>query len=226
MTRKCIVPGILAMCAIGLIGGPAVAAGDPEKGKRAYRSCQSCHSLKPGRHMTGPSLANTWGRKVGRVEGFTRYSDALRSSGIVWNAETLDAWLENPRALIPGSRMTFRGIANRQAREDLVAYLRRVTRGEGAFAPSASGGVVDLKAMGPARKVTAIRYCADTYRVTTAAGKTVPFWEFNLRFKTDASENGPPEGHPALLRASMRGDRAFVIFASPSEISAFIETKC
>ncbi len=54
----------------------------------------------------------------------------------------------------------------------------------------------------------------------------MPFWEFNFRFKTDTSENGPPEGHPALLRASMRGDRAFVIFASPSEISAFIETKC
>lgn len=117
MTRKCIVPGILAMCAIGLIGGSAVAEGDPEKGKQAYRACLSCHSLEPGRHMTGPSLADTWGRKVGRVEGFTRYSDALRSSGIVWNAETLDAWLENPRALIPGNRMTFRGIANRQARK-------------------------------------------------------------------------------------------------------------
>ncbi len=152
-------------------------------------------------------------------------TDALKSSGIVWNAETLDAWLRNPRALIPGNRMTFRGIADRQAREDLVAYLRTVTRESGG-SPRTAARVPNLKAIGPARQVTAIRYCADNYHVTTAAGETVPFWEFNLRFKTDAGKHGPPRGRPALLRASMMGDRAFVVFASPGEISAFIETKC
>lgn len=137
MRRKQLVPAILGVCLIGLIGGSAIAEGDPEKGKRAYRACVACHSLEPGRHMTGPSLANTWGRTVGKVEGFTRYSDALKSSGIVWNAESLDAWIRNPRALIPGNRMTFRGIANRQAREDLVAYLRSVTQKDGGSPQSA-----------------------------------------------------------------------------------------
>ncbi len=237
MRRKRFVPGIMAVCAVGLIGGSAIAEGDPKKGERAYRGCVACHSLEPGRHMTGPSLANTWGRKVGKVEGFTRYSDALISSGIVWNADTLDAWLRNPLALIPGNRMTFRGIADRQVREDLVAYLRTVTREGAASRQSAerrhgrgrrpaARKTVDLKAVAPAQQVTAIRYCADTYRVTTAAGETVPIWEFNLRFKTDASEHGPPSGRPAFLRASMMGDRVFVIFASPREISAFIEAKC
>jgi cytochrome c len=53
-----------------------------------------------------------------------------------------------------------------------------------------------------------------------------PFWEFNLRFKTDSSDKGPEPGHPVLIPASMMGDRAFVIFAAPEEISGFIESKC
>ena len=235
MRRKSIVFGFLGVCFVGLIGNSANAEGDPEKGKRAYRACVACHSLNPGRHMTGPSLAGTWGHTAGKVEGFTRYSDALKSSGIVWNAETLDAWLRNPRALIPGNRMTFRGIANRQAREDLIAYLRTVTqagsgspqaaeqpRGRSGMAP---GRMANLKAIAPTQQVKAIGYCGDTYRVTTA-GETIPFWEFNLRFKTDSSEHGPPRGRPALLRAGMQGDRASVIFSAPGEISAFIEAKC
>jgi len=52
------------------------------------------------------------------------------------------------------------------------------------------------------------------------------FWEFNLRFKTDGSENGPVAGHPVIIPASMRGDRAFVIFAAPTEISPFIKSEC
>jgi hypothetical protein len=84
----------------------------------------------------------------------------------------------------------------------------------------------DLKSIGPEGQVAAIRYCGDTYEVTTVAGKTIPFWEFNLRFKTDSSTKGPPKGRPALLPASMMGDRAFVIFAAPQEISAFIQAKC
>ena len=90
----------------------------------------------------------------------------------------------------------------------------------------ASPRLVDLKAVRPEGRVTAIRYCGDTYHVTTAAGATIPFWEFNLRFKTDGSNLGPPEGQPALLPAGMMGDRAFVIFARPEEISPFIQRRC
>jgi hypothetical protein len=52
------------------------------------------------------------------------------------------------------------------------------------------------------------------------------FWERNLRFKTDSSEDGPAKGAPAILRAGMMGDRAAVIFASPEEISGFISHAC
>ena len=85
---------------------------------------------------------------------------------------------------------------------------------------------MDLKAIGPDDQVASISHCGDTYRVATAAGKTTPFWEFNLRFKTDSSDKGPAKGKPALLPASMGGDRAFVIFSTPIEMSTFIKDKC
>ena len=89
-----------------------------------------------------------------------------------------------------------------------------------------AGEMPDLKAVGPQHRVTAVRHCADTYEVTTADGATEPFWEFNLRFKTDGSDLGPEPGRPVILGAGMMGDRASVVFGSPEEISAFIEDGC
>jgi cytochrome c len=84
----------------------------------------------------------------------------------------------------------------------------------------------NLKTVGPGNQVTAIHLCADTYRVTAAAGELPPYWEFNLRFKTDTSDTGPAKGRPAIMGAGMRGDRASVIFADPAEISSFIKKRC
>jgi cytochrome c len=75
-------------------------------------------------------------------------------------------------------------------------------------------------------EVNAITYCRDTYRVTTADGKTRAFSERNLRLKTDSSKDRPQSGAPALLPAGMMGDRADVIFAAPEEISKIIEARC
>jgi cytochrome c len=186
-------------------------------------------------HRTGPSLAGVLGRKAGTAESFHRYSDALKSADLIWNEDTLNGFLADPQAFLPGNRMTFSGIPDARARADLIAYLKDTTErgtGDGAARGGMMGGVmaapelVDLKAIGPEGQVAAIRYCGDTYEVTTVAGQTIPFWEFNLRFKTDSSAKGPPKGRPALLPASMSGDRAFVIFAAPQEISAFIQAKC
>ncbi len=82
---------------------------------------------------------------------------------------------------------------------------------------------IDLKTLGPEHQVASISSSGDIYRVTTVSGRTVSFSEFDLRFKTDSSARGPAEGIPVLMAASMRTDRAFVVFASPREISAFIE---
>src|SRR5665213_3115736 len=103
----------------------AVAAGDdPEAGAKAFRVCSACHSLRPGVNMTGPSLAGIWGRKAGSLASFPRYSAALASSGTVWNAQSLDAWLADPAGFVPGNLMMIRGIAETKARADLIALLR------------------------------------------------------------------------------------------------------
>src|SRR5438128_10318067 len=106
---------------------PAGAAGDPARGARAFQACAACHSVEPGMHMPGPSLAHVLGRKAGTVDGFPRFSDALKRSGVVWNEAALDAWLRNPAGFIPGNQMTFQGLRDGQTRSDLIAYLRRMS---------------------------------------------------------------------------------------------------
>jgi cytochrome c len=206
-------------------------AGDPEAGARAFRACVACHSLEPGRQLTGPSLAGLWNKKAGAVDGFRRYSPALKESSLVWNEATLDDWIADPKRAVPGNRMTFPGIKDPKTREDLIAFLKEAGTGS-AKRQAQQGGMArspalpNLKELSASQQVTAIRYCQDTYYVTTASGETIPFWEFNLRFKTDSTETGPTKGKPALMAAGMMGDRASVIFTDPAEISASIERKC
>lgn len=107
-----------------LATAPANAAGDPEAGARAFRPCAACHSLEPGRHMTGPRLAGIWGHESGSAEGFRRSSPALRSASIIWDETTLDAWLTEPRAFLPGNWMTFQGIKEPKTRADVIAFLQ------------------------------------------------------------------------------------------------------
>ena len=211
----------------------AEAAGDPETGAEVFRTCAACHTLEPDAHRTGPSLAGVFGREAGTAEGFQRYSDALRSADLVWREDTLSAFLADPQAFLPGNRMTFPGIADAQARADVIAYLQTATAAGAQAQAGEPGGMmaaqqlIDLRReVGPNNRITSIRYCGDTYTVGVESGESHPFWEFNLRFKTDSGDKGPEPGHPVLIPASMMGDRAFVIFAAPEEISGFIESKC
>ncbi len=64
------------------------------------------------------------------------------------------------------------------------------------------------------------------FRVTTKEGTPIEYREFNLRFKTDSGPDGPPPGTPVVIKVGMRGDRAFVVFSTPDEISAFIKSQC
>ena len=210
-----------------------VPGGDAEAGRQVFRACVSCHSLEAGRHMTGPSLATVWDREAGTVAGFARYSDALKRSGIIWNETSLDGWLVDPQGMVPGTRMIFPGLPDAGQRRDLIAFLYEVSQAGGEAAGGMStggmmggGGPIDLKALEANNRVTAIKICGDTYTVTAENGEIYQFWEFNLRFKTDSSDRGPPPGHPVIVPGGMRGDRASVIFATPGEISGFIKTAC
>lgn len=85
---------------------------------------------------------------------------------------------------------------------------------------------LDLKVAPPEGQVTSIKYCGDTYTVDTADGKSQKIWEFNLRFKSDSSKQGPAPGKPVVVGAGMRGDRGSIVFASPGEISSAIKQVC
>ncbi len=205
-----------------LIAAPAAAQDNADAGKRLFRACQGCHTLAAERHMTGPSLAGLFGRRAGSLESFKRYSPAMRQSGLVWDAGTLDKFLADPQAVIGGNWMTFPGIADAEERAKLIAYLRTAS----AAAQPARPLLPSLKALEPRFVVTAVRLCGDTYFVTTGDGAMKPFWEFNLRFKTNSTSEGPLPDKPAILRAGMMGDRATIVFSAPGEISRFIEVKC
>ena len=201
----------------------AHAAGDPKRGAQVYRQCMACHSVAAGEQMTGPSLAHLWNRKAGSVEGFLRYSDPMKRADVVWNEATLDKWLANPEKFLPGTTMTFPGLKEGQARQDVVAYLKAVSEGK---AREARGNKLDLRKAPPEGQVTSIKHCGDTYTVDTADGKSQKIWEFNLRFKTDTGKLGPAPGKPVVVGAGMQGDRASIVFASPREISESIKQAC
>ncbi|HEX4928833.1 MAG TPA: cytochrome C [Burkholderiales bacterium] len=216
---------VLGSILLWVLAAPTLAEGDSVRGARAFGLCAACHALEPGRHMTGPSLGGLWGRKAGTAPGFARYSPALRGSGLVWNDATLDTWLANPAEAVPGNYMQFGGISDARVRSDLIAFLRVADQGEAPAARRAPS-LPDLKAAPSSAVVSRLRHCGDTYFVTNAEGKTLPFWEFNLRFKTDSGASGPAPGRPVLVGQGMQGDRAQVVFARYDEISAFIREDC
>lgn len=98
----------------------AAGGGDAARGLQAYEArCGGCHSVAADR--VGPRHAGVYGRRAGSVAGYD-YSDALRRSGVTWNAESLERWMADPEALVPGQRMGYR-LGDAQARADIVAYL-------------------------------------------------------------------------------------------------------
>lgn len=128
MTRSAFAAWMLGGLMVAATAAPAAAEGDPDKGKKVFNQCRACHSLEPGQHRVGPSLAGMWGREAGTAEGFTRYSDPMKEADVVWDAQTLDAYLADVRGYIPGNRMTYPGVRNADQRADLIAYLKQETQ--------------------------------------------------------------------------------------------------
>ena len=91
-------------------------------GARVFRACAACHSLEKDRNLTGPSLAGVWNRKAGGLASFSRYSDAMKLSGITWDEQSLDGYLKNPSDFMPGNHMTFPGIPDDKARAGIIAF--------------------------------------------------------------------------------------------------------
>ena len=111
-----------------LAAAPAAAlpAGDAARGEAVYARCFACHSLDADR--TGPRHCGLLGRRAGSVPGFD-YSPAMRASGIVWNAKSLDRFLADPVGTVPGTSMGYAGIKDARERADLIAYLGKARCG-------------------------------------------------------------------------------------------------
>ncbi len=117
----------LAAGVFALASHQALAGADLAKGEKLFKRCKTCHSLEEGKKKVGPSLFGLFGRTAGSVEGY-KYSKAMKESGIVWDEETLDAFLTKPKDLVPKTKMNFPGFKNEQDRIDIIAYLKEATQ--------------------------------------------------------------------------------------------------
>ncbi|AFX99708.1 cytochrome c distal domain protein [Candidatus Endolissoclinum faulkneri L2] len=102
--------------------------GDPVAGKNVFRKCQACHTVQQGQHRQGPSLYGVIGRRAGTAEGYKRYSEAMKNYGIIWDANNLNIYLENPKKALPGNKMPFVGLKNIKDRQDVISYLQQVVK--------------------------------------------------------------------------------------------------
>jgi cytochrome c len=110
----------LSVAALWSVASPA-SAGDAVHGEEIYNSrCVACHS--PDANRVGPKHRGVVGRKAGSLPDFN-YSKAVKNSDVVWDEATLDKWLTNPQAFIPGQRMNFK-VADPTDRADIIAYLK------------------------------------------------------------------------------------------------------
>ena len=106
----------------------AFASGDVAAGEKVFKKCKACHVVDAKKHKTGPHLVDIMGRAAGSSDGYKKYSNALKSSGIVWNEETLNGYLEKPKAYVKGTRMVFAGLRKEEDRANVIAYLKSYSK--------------------------------------------------------------------------------------------------
>jgi cytochrome c len=116
-----------AIAAFVVASTSLIRAADAEKGKVVFEQCAACHSLDGTGDYDGPTLKGIIGRKAGSLEDY-RYSAAMKRSDVTWDAGTLDKYVTDPQAFIPGNRMAFAGISDQSQRDDLMAYLMVATK--------------------------------------------------------------------------------------------------
>jgi cytochrome c len=117
----------LAMVALTTAPPNLQASPAPVQGAQVFAQCRACHTLPAaGKSMMGPNLHGLFGRKAGTVKGFA-YSPALKASGLVWDAKSLDKYLAAPTTKVPGTRMVMK-VGDPARRAALIAYLKTETK--------------------------------------------------------------------------------------------------
>src|SRR5690606_32724269 len=115
-----------AAAALPAFAAPAPDAAALQRGEAIYSRCMACHAIDANR--TGPQHGGLFGRHAGTAPGYTDYSPAMKGSGIVWDAKTLDWFLQNPMKAVPGTTMGYAGVKDPQERADLIAWLKQATQ--------------------------------------------------------------------------------------------------
>jgi cytochrome c len=128
---------VVLLAAIVLLQVPAAVADElqarlalasVDRGRVVFGPCRTCHYPDAFMgHNTGPNLSGIFGRVVGKQRGFDGYSAYFRDAEFVWTPQLMFAWLEDPMAMFPESRMMSRGVPDPQDRADLIAYLIQAT---------------------------------------------------------------------------------------------------
>ena len=119
--------GILSVLGLALIGQAHAnnsVGGDIAAGKKVFKQCQACHVAHEAKNKTGPHLLGILGRPAGSLESYTRYSEAMKDSGLIWDEETLDGYLKNPKKYLKGTKMVYRGLKRDEDRHNVIAYLK------------------------------------------------------------------------------------------------------
>ena len=120
--------GVMLALAAGRVAADELdqrlAAANVKRGQLLYMQCKACHDVEPGLpHKVGPNLHGVFGRTAGTSPGF-KYTEAMAKSGIAWTPETMDTFLKQSGAMIPGTGMAFPGVANDADRASLIVYLQ------------------------------------------------------------------------------------------------------
>ena len=97
---------------------------DAVKGEKLFTKCKACHNPDAPKHKVGPHLVGIVGRKAASAAGYTKYSKALKESGIVWDEANLDKWLTNPKGMYPGTKMIYPGLKKAEDRKAIIEYLK------------------------------------------------------------------------------------------------------
>ena len=132
MSRACM--NVLPLAAgLALLSGAALAQSEvsPDEARLAFNNhCRQCHVTREGDNRLGPSLYGVFGREAGAASGYA-YSSAMKNADLVWDASTLDRYIEDPDAVVPGNKMKpFTGISDQEQRAKIITHLENESAGQ------------------------------------------------------------------------------------------------
>jgi len=123
MKKNKVLSFLLALPFLLITGSYTLLAADVAAGKKEFKKCKACHSIKDGENKIGPTLYKIFGRASASISGF-KYSDGLKALNITWDDSNLNKWIKKPKAMVKGTKMIFPGLKKDDKRANLVEYLK------------------------------------------------------------------------------------------------------